>query len=57
MPLLLFTAIAVLQWLVVSLLSVEPPFDQTTFLFGNLQIIAILAVWRLIDKYVYIGEN
>ena len=52
MPLLLLLAIAVLQWLVVSLLPIEPPFDQTVFFAGNLQIIVVIWVYQTITKYI-----
>ena len=60
MPLLLLTAIALLQWLTMhsinyfQLTVVE--LDYTTFLLGNLQIIAIIAIWRFINKYIKIGD-
>ena len=58
MPLLLFTAIAVLQWLVVSLLPIEPPFDKNTFLLGNLQILVVIAVWQLFNRYIkFVGDS
>ena len=51
MPLLvLLTLIASLQWLVV--VNIEPDFNSTAILFGNVQMIIILAVYKFINKYV-----
>lgn len=53
MALPLLIAIAVLQWLVITLLpNVEPQFNHTTFLYGNLQIIGIIWVYQVINKYI-----
>ena len=52
MPLLLLLLISVLQWLVLHLPNVHPEYDATTFLYGNLQIIIILFVYRVIKKYI-----
>ena len=52
MPLLLLLFIAILQWLVIQLPGVHPEYDATTFLYGNLQIIIILYVYRFIKKYI-----
>ena len=59
MPLQLLTAIALLQWLTVfginyfQLTVVE--LDYTVFLYGNLQIIVIIAIWRFMHKYINFG--
>ena len=58
MPLLLFTFIAVMQWLVISILPVESPFDHTLLFIGNLQILAVAGIWQLLNKYIkFIGDS
>ena len=52
MPLLLLLTVSILQWLILHLPGVHPEYDATTFLYGNLQIIIILFVYRVIKKYV-----
>lgn len=52
MPLLLLLLIAVLQWLVLQLPGVHPEYDATVWLYGNLQIIIMLFLYRTINKYV-----
>ncbi len=52
MPLLLLLFISVLQWLVFQLPNVHPEYDATAWLYGNLQIIIMLFVYRLIKKYI-----
>ena len=54
-PLYLLTAIAICQWLVLQLPNIHPEYDPTTFLYGNLQIISILALWKFINKYINLG--
>ena len=43
--------IVVGQWCVLQLPGIYPQFDTTTFLYGNLQAIAILFVYNMIKKY------
>jgi hypothetical protein len=60
MYLLVLIAIASLQWLITMNLAnagVILPFDPTIFLFGNLQIICVVAVWQFINKYIYIRRD
>ena len=52
MPLLLLLFMSVLQWLVVQLPMVHPEYDATIFLYGNLQIIATIFVYRVAKKYI-----
>lgn len=52
MPLLLLLVISVLQWLTLQLPGVHPEYDATVWLYGNLQIIIMLFVYRLIKKYI-----
>ena len=54
MPLLLLLFMSVLQWLVVQLPMVQPEYDATILLYGNLQIISIIFAYRLIKKYIRI---
>ena len=51
MPLLLLL-ISILQWLILHLPGVHPEYDATAWLLGNLQIVAMLFVSRLIKKYI-----
>ena len=55
MPLLLLLFMSVLQWLVVQLPMVQPEYDATIFLYGNLQIITTIFAYRLIKKYIRIN--
>ena len=52
MPLLLLLQISVLQWLILLLPGVHPEYDATVWLYGNLQIIIMLFVYRVIKKYI-----
>ena len=52
MPLLLLLFISVLQWLILHLPGVYPEYDATVWLYGNLQIIATIFVYRTIKKYI-----
>ena len=52
MPLLLLLFVSVLQWLILHLPGVHPEYDVTVWLLGNLQIIIMLFVYRLIKKYI-----
>ena len=52
MPLLILLTLSVLQWLVFQLPGVHPEYDATVWLYGNLQIIIMLFVYRLIKKYI-----
>ena len=52
MPLLILLTLSVLQWLVFQLPNVHPEYDVTVWLYGNLQIIIMLFVYRLIKKYI-----
>ena len=52
MPLLLLLFVSVLQWLILHLPGVHPEYDVTAWLYGNLQIIIMLFVYRLIKKYI-----
>lgn len=55
MPLLLLLTMSVLQWLVVQLPMVQPEYDATIFLYGNLQIITTIFAYKLIKKYIRIN--
>ena len=59
MPLLPLITIALLQWLAVfsinSLQLAPVELDYTAFLIGNLQIIAMIAIWRFLNKYINFG--
>ena len=52
MPLLLLLFVSVLQWGILHLPGVHPEYDATAWLYGNLQIIIMLFVYRLIKKYI-----
>ena len=52
MPLLLLLLISVLQWSILQITNVHPEYDATLWLYGNLQIIIMLFVYRLIKKYI-----
>ena len=52
MPLLLLLFVSVLQWWILYLLGVHTEYDVTVWLYGNLQIIIMLFVYRLIKKYI-----
>ena len=52
MPLLLLLPISVLQWGILHLPGVHPEYEATVWLYGNLQIIIMLFVYRLIKKYI-----
>ena len=52
MPLLLLLFVSVLQWGILHLPGVHPEYDATVWLLGNLQIIIMLFVYRLIKKYI-----
>ena len=52
MPLLLLLTVSTLQWLILQLPGVHPEYDVTVWLYGNLQIIIMLFVYRLIKKYI-----
>lgn len=52
MPLLILLTLSVLQWLVFQLPNVHPEYDVTVWFYGNLQIIIMLFVYRLIKKYI-----
>lgn len=54
MPLLVLLTMSVLQWLIVQLPMVHPEYDATTFLYGNLQIIATIFAYNFIKKYIRI---
>ena len=51
-PLLVALIIAVLQWLVTLCLPPIEDFDSTTFMLGNIQIIAIIWFYQMITKYI-----
>ena len=52
MPLLLLLFVSILQWGILLLPGVHPEYDVTVWLYGNLQIIIMLFVYRLIKKYI-----
>lgn len=52
MPLLIPLTLSVLQWGILHLPGVHPEYDATAWLYGNLQIIIMLFVYRLIKKYI-----
>ena len=52
MPLLLLLTVSILQWGILHLPGVHPEYDATAWLYGNLQIVAMLFVSRLIKKYI-----
>ena len=52
MPLLLLLTVSILQWGILHLPGVYPEYDATAWLYGNLQIVAMLFVYRLIKKYI-----
>ena len=52
MPLLLLLVVSILQWGILHLPGVQPEYDATVWLYGNLQIIIMLFVYRLIKKYI-----
>ena len=52
MPLLLLLTVSVLQWLILHLPNIHPEYDATVWLYGNLQIVAMLFVYRVIKKYI-----
>ena len=52
MPLLLLLVVSILQWGILHLPGVHPEYDVTVWLYGNLQIIIMLFVYRLIKKYI-----
>ena len=52
MPLLLLLFVSVLQWLILHLPNVHPEYDATAWLYGNLQIVAMLFVYKVIKKYI-----
>ena len=52
MPLLLLTFVSVLQWGILHLPGVHPEYDPTSWLLGNLQIVAMLFVYKVIKKYI-----
>lgn len=52
MPLLLLTFVSVLQWLILNIPGINPEYDPTLWLLGNLQIIIMIFVYRLIKKYI-----
>ena len=52
MPLLLLLTVSILQWGILHLPGVHPEYDVTVWLYGNLQIIIMLFVYRLIKKYI-----
>lgn len=55
LPLLL--AIALVQWLVLQLPHVETEYDTTTFLMGNLQMVIILGLYQVFNKYVHVSKD
>ena len=57
MPLLLLLTVSILQWGILYLPGVHPEHDATVWLYGNLQIIIILFVYRVIKKYVRINMD
>lgn len=52
MPLLLLLTVSILQWLILQLPGVHPEYEATDWLYGNLQIIITLFLYRLIKKYI-----
>ena len=52
MPLLLLLTVSILQWGILNLPNAHPEYDATVWLYGNLQIIIMLFVYRLIKKYI-----
>ena len=52
MPLLLLLTVSILQWGILHLPGVHPEYAATAWLYGNLQIIVMLFVYRLIKKYI-----
>lgn len=51
MPLLSLLIMALLQWYICFMVD-EPSFDYTAFLYGNLQIVAVLWVYQTVTKYI-----
>jgi len=54
-PLPFLLAITIIQWIVFQLMLTDLDIDPTAFLYGNLQIIIILALWKFINKYINLG--
>ena len=52
MPLLLLLFVSILQWGILHLPGVHPEYDATAWLYGNLQIIIMIFVYRLVKKYI-----
>lgn len=50
MPLLYLVIMSLVQFVLVY--SIYPEYESGVFLFGNLQIIATLFVWKIINKYI-----
>ena len=57
MPLLLLLTVSILQWLILHLPNVHPEYDATVWLYGNLQIIIMLFVYRLIKNKHIITDD
>ena len=52
MPLLYLLIMVLIQWLVVQIPGIHPEYDATIFLYGNLQIITTIFVYRVAKKYI-----
>ena len=52
MPLLLLLTVSILQWGILHLPGVHPEYEATVWLYGNLQIVAMLFVYKVLKKYV-----
>ena len=50
MPLLYLVIMSLVQFVLVY--NIYPEYESGVFLFGNLQIIATLFVWKTINKYI-----
>lgn len=50
MPLLYLVIMSLVQFVLVY--NIYPEYESGVFLFGNLQIIATLFVWKIINKYI-----
>lgn len=50
MPLLYLVIMSLVQFVIVY--NIHPEYESAVFLFGNLQIIVTLFVWKTINKYI-----
>jgi len=46
---ILLIIIALLQWLVMQLPNINPTFDSTVFLYGNLQMIIVVGMLKSVE--------